>query len=111
MASKSSQKSNTTQKHPSTYISRNIEQVVSQISTGACRRHNSFRDDSHPQSAMAKLFFDYVFGMEDGGFYYTLDELFNPYRSQKPCGQVIYSILGSAQSTSYSIKMDYSKIV
>ena len=25
------------------YISRNIEQVVSQISTGACRRHNSFR--------------------------------------------------------------------
>jgi len=111
MAAKSSQKSNTTQKHPSTYISRNIEQVVSQISTGACRRHNSFRDDSHPQSAMAKLFFDYVFGMEDGGFYYTLDELFNPYRSQKPCGQVIYSILGSAQSTSYSIKMDYSKIV
>lgn len=81
MAAKSSQKPNTTQKHPSSSISSNIERVFGQISTGVCRRHNSFRDDSHPQSAMTKLFFDYVFGMEDCGFYYTLDELFNPYKS------------------------------
>ena len=111
MAAKSSQKSNTTQKNPSTSISSNIERVFGQISTGVCRRHDFLRDDSHPQSAMAKLFFDYVFGIEDGGFYYTLDELFNPYRSQKSCGQVIYSILGSAQSTSYSIKLDDLKVV
>jgi hypothetical protein len=111
MAAKSSQKSNTTQKHPSSSISSNIELVFGQISTGVCRRNSSFRDDSHPQSAMTKLFFDYVFGMEDCGFYYPLDELFNPYRSQKACGQVIYSMLGSAQSTSYSIKFDDLKVV
>ncbi|MGP9513458.1 hypothetical protein ACT3RN_12810, partial [Psychrobacter sp. AOP5-GZ1-6] len=75
MAAKSSQK------HPSSSISSNIERVFGQISTGVCRHHNSFRDGSHPQSAMTKLFFDYVFGMEDCGFYYTLDELFNPYKS------------------------------
>ena len=111
MAAKSSQTLDTTQKHPSSSISSNIELVFGQISTGVCRRNNSFRDDSHPQSAITKLFFDYVFGIEDGGFHYTLDELFNPYRSQKACGQVSYSMLGSAQSTSYSIKMDYLEIV
>ena len=111
MAAKSSQTLGTTQKHPSSSISSNIELVFGQISTGVCRRHNSFRDDSHPQSAMAKLFFDHVFGIEDCGFYYTLDELFNPYRSQKSCGQVSYSMLGSNQSTSYSIKLDDLKIV
>tara|TARA_R110002051_G_scaffold325171_1_gene426130 strand:- start:582 stop:1145 length:564 start_codon:yes stop_codon:yes gene_type:complete len=92
MAAKSSQTLDTTQKHPSSSISSNIELVFGQISTGVCRRNNSFRDDSHPQSAITKLFFDYVFGIEDGGFHYTLDELFNPYRSQKACGQVSYSI-------------------
>lgn len=81
MATKSSQTLDATQKHPSSSIYSNIERVFGQISTGVCRRHNSFRDDSHPQSAMTKLFFDYVFGMEDCGFYYTLDELFNPYKS------------------------------
>lgn len=106
IAAKASQKSNTTKKHPSSFISNNIERVFGQISTGVGRRNNSFRDDSHPQSAMTKLFFDYVFGMEDCGFYYTLDELFNPYRSQKACGQVSYSMLGSAQSTSYSITIN-----
>ena len=110
MAAKSSQKSNNTQKHPASSISSYIELVFGQISTGVCRRHNSFRDDNHPQSAMTKLFFDYVFGMEDCGFYYTLDELFNPYRRQKACRQVNYSMLGSNQSTSYSIKIDYLKI-
>ena len=111
MAAKSSQTLDTTQKHPSSSISSNIELVFGQISTGVCRRHNSFRDDNHPQSAMTKLFFDYVFGMEDCGFYDTLDELFNPYRSQKACGQVSYSMLGSVQSTSYSIKFDDLKVV
>jgi hypothetical protein len=111
MAAKSSQTLDTTQKHPSSSISSNIELVFGQISTGVCRRNNSFRDDSHPQSAITKLFFDYVFGIEDGGFHYTLDELFNPYRSQKACGQVSYSMLGSAQSTSYSIKFDDLKVV
>jgi len=111
IAAKSSQTLDSTQKHSSSSISRNIELVFGQVSTGVCRRNSSFRDDSHPQSAMAKLFFDYVFGVEDGGFYHTLDELFHPYRSQKPCGQAIYSMLGSTQSTSYSIKFNDLKVV
>jgi|26BtaG_2_1085354.scaffolds.fasta_scaffold00917_3 ribosomal protein L37AE/L43A len=108
MAAKLSQKSDTTQKHLSSSISTNIEQVFSQISTGMCRRNNSFRDDNHPQSAMTKLFFDHVFRIEDCGFYYTLDALFNPYRSQKVLEQVSYSMLGSAQSAIYSIKINIS---
>lgn len=110
IAAKSSQKSNITQKPPSSSISSNIEQVFAQISTGVCRRHNSFRDDSHPQSAMTSLFFDYVFRIEDCGFYYTLDELFNPYRSHKALEHVSYSMLGRAQSTNYSIKFDDLKV-
>ena len=52
------------------------------------------------------MFFDYVFGIEDYGFKYTLDELFNPYRHQKAIKQMGYSTLGSAQITNYSITID-----
>ena len=100
------QKPNITRKHASNSISGNIERVFSKISSGSWYPNKSYRDASHPQSAMAKVFFDYVFGIEDCGFHYTLDELFNPYKPQQAIGQVGYATLGSAQSTNYSITIN-----
>jgi len=59
---------------------------------------------------MAKVFFDYVFGIDDGGFYHTLDELFSPYRSQKDLEQISYATLGGVQNTDYSITVSYLKL-
>ena len=100
------QKPNITRKHASNSISGNIERVFSKISSGSWYPNKSYRDASHPQSAMAKVFFDYVFGIEDCGFHYTLDELFNPYKPQQAIEQVGYATLGSAQSTNYSITIN-----
>ena len=100
------QKPNITRKHASNSISGNIERVVTKISSGSWYANKSYRDASHPQSAMAKVFFDFVFGIEDCGFNYTLDELFNPYKPQQAIGQVGYATLGSAQSTNYSITIN-----
>ncbi|KRG33287.1 hypothetical protein [Psychrobacter sp. P11G3] len=100
------QKPNITRKHASNSISGNIERVFGKIASGNWHPNQSYRDASHPQSAMAKVFFDYVFGMEDCGFHYTLDELFNPYKSQQAIGQVGYATLGSAQSNNYSITIN-----
>ncbi len=100
------QKPNITRKHASNSISGNIERVFGKISSGSWHSNKSFRDASHPQSAMAKVFFDYVFGIEDCGFHYTLDELFNLYKPQQAIGQVGYATLGNAQSTNYSITIN-----
>lgn len=100
------QKPNITRKHASNSISGNIERVFGKISSGSWHRSNSYRDASHPQSAMAKVFFDHVFGMENCGFNYTLDELFEPYKPQQAIGQVGYATLGSAQSSDYTITID-----
>ena len=100
------QKPNITRKHASNSISGNIERVFGKISSGSWHSNKSYRDASHPQSAMAKVFFDYVFGIEDCGFHYTLDELFNPYKPQQAIGQVGYATLGNAQSTNYSITIN-----
>ena len=103
------QKPGITRRHASNSISGNIERVFGKISSGSWHPNQSYRDASHPQSAMAKIFFDYVFGIEDCGFHYTLDELFNLYKPQQAIGQVGYATLGSAQITNYSIKINDSK--
>lgn len=103
------QKPNITRKHASNSISGNIERVFGKIYSGNWNSNKSFRDASHPQSAMAKVFFDYVFEIEDGCFHYTLDELFSPYRSQKALEQVSYLTLGGTQNITYSITIDNSK--
>ena len=100
------QKPNITRKHASNSISGNIERVFGKIASGSWHPNQSYRDASHPQSAMAKVFFDYVFGIEDCGFHYTLYKLFNPYKPQQAIGQVGYATLGSAQSTNYSITIN-----
>ena len=104
------QKPGITRRHASNSISGNIERVFSKISSGSWHTNKSFRDASHPQSAMAKVFFDYVFGIDDGGFYHTLDELFSPYRSQKDLEQISYATLGGVQNTDYSITVSYLKL-
>ncbi|MDX2374718.1 hypothetical protein NJD71_11345 [Psychrobacter sp. PP-21] len=97
------QKPGITRKHASNSVSGNIERVFNKIYSGSWSHNKSFRDASHPQSAMAKIFFDYVFAVDDGGFHHTLDELFSPYRSQKTLEQVSYATLGDARSTNYSV--------
>ncbi len=99
------QKQGINRRHASNSISSNIERVFGKIHSGSWNRNKSFRDASHPQSAMAKMFFDYVFGVSDGGFHYTIDELFSPYRFQKALEQVSYAALGSTKSTNYSVKI------
>lgn len=105
------QKPNITRKHASNSISGNIERVFGKIYSGSWNSNKSFRDSCHPQSAMAKVFFDYVFGVDDGGFSHTLDELFNPYRSQKALENMGYITLGNAQNPSYSITINGLKKV
>ena len=97
------QKPGITRKHASNSVSGNIERVFNKIYSGSWSHNKSFRDASHPQSAMAKIFFDYVFGVDDGGFHYTIDELFSPYRSPRSLEQVSYTALGNARSTNYSV--------
>lgn len=97
------QKPGITRKHASNSVSGNIERVFNKIYSGSWSHNKSFRDASHPQSAMAKIFFDYVFAVDDGGFHHTLDELFSPYRSQKTLEQVSYATLGDARGTNYSV--------
>ncbi|MBF0659535.1 hypothetical protein IPZ60_12360 [Psychrobacter sp. NG25] len=97
------QKPGITRKHASNSISGNIERVFGKIYSGSWSHNSSYRDFSHPQSAMAKIFFDYVFVVDDGGFHYTIDELFSPYRSQRALEQVSYAALGNARSTNYSV--------
>ena len=99
------QKPNITRKHASNSISGNIERVFGKISSGSWHTNKSYRDASHPQSAMAKMFFDYVFGIEDSGFHYTIDELFSPYKSQRALEQVSYTTLGNGRSTNNSVKI------
>ncbi|KRU21846.1 hypothetical protein [Psychrobacter piscatorii] len=97
------QKPGITRKHASNSVSGNIERVFNKIYSGSWSHNKSFRDASHPQSAMAKIFFDYVFGVDDGGFHYTIDKLFSPYRSQKALEPISYAALGNARSTNYSV--------
>ena len=106
------QKPDITRKHASNAISGNIERVFGKISSGSWYYPNkSYRDASHPQSAMAKIFFDYVFGLDDCSFHNTLDELFNPYKMQQAIEKTSYSTLGSAQSTNCSVAIGDLKIV
>jgi len=105
------QKPNITRKHASNSIYGNIERVFGKITNGSWRHNNSYRDASHPQSAMSKVFFDYVFGIEDCGFNYTLDELFKQYRPQKALEKASYSTLGSVQGANYSITVSSLKIL
>ena len=104
------QKPGITRRHASNSISGNIERVFDKISSGSWMYNKSYRDFSNPQSAIAKIFFDYIFEVEDSGFYCTLDELFNSHKFQKSLEQVSYSKLGLVQSTNYSITLDYSNI-
>lgn len=104
------QKPNITRKHASNSISGNIERVFGKISSGSWHSNKSFRDANHLQSAIAKVFFDYVFGIEDCGFHYTLNELFSPYTPKQVLKQMGYSTLGSAQSNSYSITISDLKL-
>ena len=97
------QKPNITRKHASNSIAGNIERVFGKISSGSWHPNKSYRDASHPQSAISKVFFDCVFGIEDCGFHSTLNELFNPYRPQHAIEKMSYSTLGSARNTNYSI--------
>ena len=99
------QKPGITRRHASNSVSGNIERVFGKIYSGSWSHNKSFRDASHPQSAMAKIFFDYVFGVDDGSFYHTFDELFSPYKSQKALEQVSYATLGGAKHTSYLVKI------
>lgn len=97
------QKPGITRRHASNSISGNIERVFGKIYSGSWSHNSAYRDSSHPQSAMAKIFFDYVFGIDDGSFYHTLDELFSPYKPQRALEQVSYATLGNARSTNYSV--------
>lgn len=100
------QKPGITRRHASNSISGNIERVFGKIYSGSWSHNSAYRDSGHPQSAMAKMFFDYVFGVDDGSFHYTIDELFSPYRSQRALEQVSYAALGNARSTNYSVTID-----
>ena len=100
------QKPGITRRHASNSVSGNIERVFGKIYSGSWSHNKSFRDASHPQSAMAKIFFDYVFGVDDGSFHHTLDELFSPYRSQKALEPISYLTLGNARSTNYLVTVD-----
>lgn len=97
------QKPGITRRHASNSIAGNIERVFGKIYSGNWSHNSAYRDSGHPQSAMAKMFFDYVFGVDDGGFHHTIDELFSPYRSQKTLEQVSYAVLGNARSMNYSV--------
>ena len=97
------QKPNVTRQHASNSIFGNIERVFSKVSSGSWGCNKSYRGNNHPQSAIGRVFFDYVFGIEDCGFNYSLSELFDPYRYQGRLEKASYYTLGSLKSYDHSI--------
>ena len=100
------QKPNITQEHASNSIYGSIERIFRKISSGNWYRNKSFRDASHPQSAVGKVFFDYMFGIEDCGFDCTLDELLIPYRSKLKFKAIDYSTLARVEGYDQKIKVN-----
>lgn len=99
------QKPGITRRHASNSIIGNIERVFGKIHSGSWSHNGAYRDSSHPQSAMAKMFFDYVFGVDDGSFYHTIDELFSPYKHLQPSMQLNYLTLGGVLNTDYPVTL------
>lgn len=94
-----------TRQRASNSIQGNIERIFKNISTGHWFRNPSPRKLEHPQSAIAKVCFDYIFGVEDGGFYYTLNELSNKFEEQDSCKKSNYSTLANVQYLKKDIKI------
>lgn len=97
------QKPQITRKHASNSILGNIERIFDKISNGSWQPYKSYRESIYPQSAIAKMFFDYVFKIDDGGFHQTVDELFNPYKLERTINKQCYSALGSIKTATLSI--------
>lgn len=100
------QKPNITREHASNSISGSIERIFRKISSGSWYCNKSFRDANHPQSAVGKVFFDYIFGIEDCGFDCTLDELLIPYRSKLKFKAMDYSTLARVEGYDQKIKVN-----
>lgn len=75
-----SRKPKITRESASDSIYNNIQINYGKISNGSWKGKGCNRDISHPQSVVARVFFDYVFGIEDCGFNHTLNELFISYK-------------------------------
>ncbi len=103
------QQPNITFKRASNFIYDNISQIFGKVSIGNWQTDKCYRGSRHPQSAMAKIFFDYVFKVEDSGFDYRLDELINRGQFQLNLDQTIYLTLGSMKSAKYKIKIESLK--
>lgn len=85
------QQPNITHKHASNSIYGNISRVFNKISSGIWQPNKSYHGSDHPQSAIAKTFFEYIFKIEDCDFNYRLDDLINQSKLKLVLEQTTYS--------------------
>ena len=93
-ASSYSNKPNITNKHASNSIYTILQSNIDKVSNGVWKRKTFNRDTNLRESAIAKVFFDDVFKVQDGSFKYRLDELFESLRVKRLPKESSYLTLG-----------------
>ena len=109
-ASAFAQKPRITKQHASNSILGNMERVFINIVSGSWAGHESYRPKNKPQSAMCRLFFDCVFGIDDCGFNNTTDKLFSLHQKKSMPMLAGYATLGSVKNNNYSIRIGDNRI-
>lgn len=102
-------KPNITRVHASNSIYKIIQSRFDSLTTHTLQSKRYNRDSKHPKSAIEKVFFDRVYGIEDCGFKCTVNELLMPFETRKLLNHSSYSNLMSQQIEYASIKISVPK--
>lgn len=104
-ASSYSNKPNITNRHASNSIYTILQSNIDKVSNGIWKRKVFSRDINLPESAIAKVFFDDVFKVHDGGFNYRLDELTASMGTERLSKESNYLTLGSDQEINKTMNL------
>lgn len=105
------QKPTITKSHASNSIYGNIKRNHDKIINGLWKTKRFNRVSNKPQPAVSKVFFEYIFGIEDCGFRLTLNELFVQFKPKLTFEEINYSTLAKVQNYNQSIKVNNIKIL
>ena len=104
-ASSYSNKPNITKKHASNSIYTILQSNIDKVSNRIWKRKTFNRDTNLSESAIAKVFFDDVFKVYDGGFKYRLDDLIARLGVERLSKESSYLTLGREQDVTKSLTL------